>query len=247
MRLTIVGCSGSAPAAGEPASCYLVEADGYRLVLDLGSGALTGLQKVIAAGEIDAIFLSHLHPDHCLDMTSLAVILRYGGQTPAQPIPVVGPLESPARLLDAYYPGSAPATFDGLFDFRAPGSHTLGPFTVRTTPVNHPVPALAIRIEHGGRSLVYSGDTAVSPDLIELARAADVFLCEAAWAGSPPPVPGIHLSGRQAGEHAEQAGVGRLLITHVPAWESVAAAVADAATAYRGDVDAVSSGQVYEI
>lgn len=126
MRLTIVGCSGSAPAAGEPASCYLVEADGYRLVLDLGSGALTGLQKVIAAHEIDAISLSHLHPDHCLDMTSLAVILRFGGHPPLHPIPVVGPVETAARLLDAYYPGTEAAAFDGLFEFLPPGRTTWG-------------------------------------------------------------------------------------------------------------------------
>ena len=247
MKLTIVGCSGSAPAAGEPASCYLVEADGYRLVLDLGSGALTGLLKVIAAHEIDAIFLSHLHPDHCLDMTSLAVILRFGGRPPTRPIPVVGPAETAARLLDAYYPGTEPAAFEGLFEFLPPGSHTLGPFTVRTAPVNHPVPALAVRIEHGGRSLAYSGDTAVSANLVELARHADVFLCEAAWGGSPPPVPGIHLSGAQAGEQAQLAAVGRLLITHVPAWESVAHAVDAAQATYQGDVTAVASGQLYEI
>ena len=247
MKLTVIGCSGSAPAAGEPASCYVVEADGYRLVLDLGSGALTGLLKVIAAPEIDGIFLSHLHPDHCLDMTSLAVILRYGGPAPDRTIPVVGPVQTASRLLDAYYPGSEPATFAGLFEFLPPGAHQLGPFTARTAPMNHPVPALAIRIEHGGRSLVYSGDTAVCPALVDLARDADALLCEAAWAGSPPPVPGIHLSGAQAGEHAEQAGVGRLLITHVPAWESVDDAVAGARGTYRGDVTAVSSGQVYEI
>lgn len=247
MRLTVIGCSGSAPAAGEPASCYLVEADGYRLVLDLGSGALTGLQKVIAAHEIDAIFLSHLHPDHCLDMTSLAVILRFGGHPPARPIPVVGPVETAARLLDAYYPGTEPAAFDGLFEFLPPGSRTLGPLTIRTAPVNHPVPAIAIRIEHGGRSLTFSGDTAVSENLVELANGVDVLLCEAAWGGSPAPVPGIHLSGAEAGEHAELAGVGRLLITHVPAWESVADAVEAARETYRGDVTAVASSQVYEI
>ena len=87
----------------------------------------------------------------------------------------------------------------------------------------------------------------MSANLVELAHGADVLLCEAAWGGSPAPVPGIHLSGAEAGEHAELAGVGRLLITHVPAWESVADAVEAARETYRGDVTAVASGQVYEI
>jgi ribonuclease BN (tRNA processing enzyme) len=247
MKLTIVGCAGSAPAAGEPASCYLIEADGYRLVLDLGSGALVGLQKVVAAHEIDAIFLSHLHPDHCLDLPSLAVILRFGGQTPRRPIPVVAPVQAAVRLLDAYYPGSPASTFEGLFDFRGPGQYQLGPFALRTAPMHHPVPALGVRIEHAGRSFAYSGDTATCPALVELARAADVLLCEAAWGGSAPPVPGIHLSGREAGEHAQRAGARRLLITHVPAWESVEGAVIGARQTYDGDVTAVESGQTYTV
>ena len=247
MKLTVIGCAGSAPAAGEPASCYLLEADGYRLVLDLGSGALVGLQEVIAAHEIDAIFLSHLHPDHCLDLPSLAVILRFGGQSPQRPIPVVAPVQAQARLLDAYYPGSAASTFEGLFEFRDPGEHQLGPFALRTAPMNHPVPAFGVRIEQGGRSFAYSGDTANCPALVELARAADVLLCEGAWGGAPAPVPGIHLSGREAGEHAQQAGVQRLLITHVPAWESVEGAVVGARQSYDGDVTAVESGQTYTI
>lgn len=247
MKLTVIGCSGSAPGPGTAASCYLVEAEGYRLVLDLGSGALAALQRAVRADEIDAIFLSHLHPDHCVDMASLAVILRYGLPDVPTAIPVIAPPGSAEHLLDVYYPGSAPATFTGLFEFQVPDEHQLGPFTVRTVPVPHPVPAFAVRVEAGGRSLVYSGDTAACPALVELARGADVLLCEAAWAGSPPPVPGIHLSGREAGEHAAQAGVGRLLITHVPAWESVDAAVAGARETYGGDVVGVAPGDTYDV
>jgi ribonuclease BN (tRNA processing enzyme) len=252
VKLTVIGCSGSAPGPGTAASCYLVEAGGYRLVLDLGSGALAALQRLVRVDELDAIFLSHLHPDHCVDMASLAVILRYGSAgdnrfAARAPIPVIGPPASAEHLLDVYYPGSPPSTFTGLFEFQTPDAHQLGPFTVRTVPVLHPVPAFAVRVEANGRSLVYSGDTAACPALVELARGADVLLCEAAWAGSPPPVAGIHLSGREAGEHAAQAGVGQLLVTHVPAWESVEAAVTGARETYEGDVVGVAAGDTYEI
>lgn len=262
MKLTVIGCAGSAPGPGTAASCYLLESEGYRLLLDLGSGALAALQAVLPAVEVDAVFLSHLHPDHCVDMASLAVVLRYGSPPRRAPIPVIGPPDTARHLSDVYYPGpvsstsvssapvsstSVPSPFAGVFEFVEPGEHRLGPFTVRTAPVNHPVPAFAIRVEAGARTLVYSGDTAVCPALIELARGADVFLCEAAWAGSAAPRPGIHLSGREAGEHATAAGVGRLLVTHVPAWESVSAAVAGARETYAGTVVAVAAGDTYEV
>ena len=252
MRLTVVGCSGSTPGPESAASCYLVEADGFRVLLDLGSGAVGPLQSVVALHEIDAIVLSHLHPDHCLDMTALAVVLRYGPTPPARPVTVLAEPGALDRLASAYYPGSEPTVFDGLFDFVV-AADRLGPFAVRTTPVRHPVPAVAVRLEYvnatgqGGPTLVYSGDTGASPELVELARGAGTFLCEASWGGSPAPVPDLHLSGADAGEHARAAGVGRLLITHVPPWESVAAAVQAAGSAFDGPVEGVRAGAVYDL
>jgi ribonuclease BN (tRNA processing enzyme) len=106
-------------------------------------------------------------------------------------------------------------------------------------------------VEHGGRSVVYSGDTAACDSLVELARGADVLLCEATWphvapGGGPQPV-GVHLSGREAGEHAAAAGVGRLLLTHVPCWYDADDLRAEAKEAYDGPVDLVAPGAVYRI
>lgn len=246
MRLTVLGCSGSVPGPASPASSYLVEADGFGLLLDLGHGALGPLQSVIAPHEIGAIVLSHLHPDHCLDMTALSVFLRYGPTPPPRPIPVLAPAGAAERLADASYPGSPVSVFDGLFDF-VPGATRFGPVTVTTTPVNHPVPAVAVRLDHAGTSLVYSGDTGECAALVTLARGADTFLCEASWAGRPAPAPGLHLTGAQAGEHARRAGVGRLLLTHVPPWESVQAAAESARTTFAGPVEAVRPGAVYQV
>lgn len=246
MKLTVVGCTGGLPGPTSPASCYLVESDGFRLVLDLGNGALGPLQALVAGPDIGAIVLSHLHADHCLDMTVLAVLLRYGPSAPARPIPVLAPPGAAERLATASYPGSTPAMFDGLFDF-VPAAEAFGPLRIQTAPVNHPVPAVAVRLWDATSSLVFSGDTGVSPALIALARDADALLCEAGWGGSPVTTPDLHLSGAQAGEHAAAAGVGRLLITHVPPWESVAAAVAGAASTFGGPVEAVRPGAVYDL
>ena len=80
MRLTVIGCSGSFPGPDSPASCYLIQApyEGrtFSIVLDLGPGALGALQRVIDPRELDAVMLTHLHPDHCLDCTGLFVTFK---------------------------------------------------------------------------------------------------------------------------------------------------------------------------
>jgi ribonuclease BN (tRNA processing enzyme) len=108
-----------------------------------------------------------------------------------------------------------------------------------------------MRLEHGGRTLVYSGDTGACDALVELAAGADVLLCESTWPhvgpnGEIPPA-GVHLSGREAGEHAAAAGVGRLLLTHIAVWNDPAAVLAEAKAAFDGPVDLVSPGETYQV
>ena len=91
MKLTVLGCSGSLPGPDSPASGYLVEEDEYRLVLDLGHGALGTLQQHVAPQDVDAIILSHLHSDHCIDLTAYVNALRYGPHRRDGRIPVIGP------------------------------------------------------------------------------------------------------------------------------------------------------------
>jgi ribonuclease BN (tRNA processing enzyme) len=123
--------------------------------------------------------------------------------------------------------------------------------SVRTRRGVHPCEAYATRVEYGGRSLVYSGDTAACDALVELATGADVLLCEATWPhvcpdGKAPP-PGVHLSGREAGEHAAAAGVGRLLLTHVAVWFDPAVVLAEAKETFDGPVEVVTAGGQYQI
>ena len=103
MKLTVVGCSGSFPSAESACSSYLVEADGFRLLLDMGNGALGELQRHFGLYDLDAIFLSHLHADHCIDMCAYFVARYYrhdGGRCDA--IPVYGPEGTEQRLTTAY-------------------------------------------------------------------------------------------------------------------------------------------------
>lgn len=218
MKLTIVGCSGSAPGPASPASCYLVEHDGFRMVLDLGNGSFGPLQSYADPAGIDAVFLSHLHADHCLDVAPFVVWHRYSGRSANKLVPLYAPVGAERRLALAY-----DLDGDGLtdvFDFVpvGPGSFPLGPFEVTLTRTAHPIECYAIRLSANGRSLVYTGDTGPCDRVVELARGADLLLAEAAHPPGPGLPPGLHLTGREAGQHAAAAGVGRLLLTHVPSW-----------------------------
>lgn len=248
MRLTVVGCSGSFPGPDSAASCYLVEAEGFRLVLDLGNGALGALARHLDVYTVDAVALSHLHADHCLDLCSLYVARAYHPDRTFDRLPVWGPAGTAARLARAYDMPVEPG-MRGQFDVHAFPSEpfAVGPFTVRIARVAHPVEAYALRVEHGGRSLVYSGDTGPTPALVKLADGADLLLAEASFGPGDDHPPGLHLTGRQAGEHAAAAGVGRLVVTHVPPWGSGAVAVEEARTAYDGPVELAAAGQEHDV
>ncbi|AUG77442.1 MBL fold metallo-hydrolase [Kitasatospora sp. MMS16-BH015] len=247
MKLTVVGCSGSFPSVDSPCSSYLVEAEGYRALLDMGNGALGPLQQYCGLYELDAVLLSHLHADHCIDLCAYWVARNYRFEGCPDPLPVYGPQGTPERLARAYDMPADPGMKE-VFDFHTltEGTFDLGPLRVTAIPVNHPVEAYAFRVEHAGRSLVYSGDTGVSPELVELARGADLFLCEAAYTHGRENIEAVHLNGRQAGEHAQAAGVGRLVLTHIPPWTDAGANLRDAAAAFPGPVEVARAGAVYE-
>jgi ribonuclease BN (tRNA processing enzyme) len=250
VKLTVLGCSGSVPGPDNPSSGYLIEADGYRLLVDLGHGAYGELQRYVDPASVDAIVLSHLHADHCIDMIAYIVGLRFGGggfaQHAGRRIPLIGPAGTRGRLEAAYDPLAKKLGLHELFSFATPQDVTeLGPFALRFATMNHPVPTSAVRLEHGGKALVYSADTGECDALVELARGADTLLCEASF-GPDEDVPNLHLNGRQAGEHASRAGVGGLVLTHVPPWIKPSDQLTHAATSFSGDLAFATRGAVYE-
>ncbi|MFY1678538.1 MULTISPECIES: MBL fold metallo-hydrolase [unclassified Streptomyces] len=250
MKLTVVGCSGSFPSAESACSSYLVEADGFRLLLDMGNGALGELQRHCDLYALDAVFLSHLHADHYIDMCVYFVARYYrhdGGR--CAPLPVFGPEGTEHRLACAYGDTPTASSMSEVFDFHTvkPGTFEVGPFTVHTDRVAHPVEAYALRVEHAGRVLTYSGDTGVTEALDELARNADLFLCEAAFTHGKEDIPDVHLTGREAGESAARAGARRLVLTHIPPWTDPRVNLADARAAFDGPVELAAPGATYEV
>jgi ribonuclease BN (tRNA processing enzyme) len=248
VRLTVIGCSGSFPGPDSPASCYLVESAGFRLLLDLGNGALGALQRHAGLYDIDAVCLSHLHADHCLDLCSYWVARTYSPGGPRPPIPVYGPAGTPRRMAQAYgldeHPGMADA-----FDFRTltPGTWQIGPLHVRVATMNHPVETFGFRIEQAGRVITYSADTGPTPALDELARGADLLLCEASFLDEPGLPENVHLTARQAGECAAAAGAGQLVLTHLVPWNDREQSLIQAAAVYSGPLSLATSGQVIDL
>ncbi|MFY1700667.1 MULTISPECIES: MBL fold metallo-hydrolase [Micromonospora] len=248
MRLTVLGCAGSFPGPDSPCSAYLVEADGFRLLVDFGSGALSTLQRYVGLHAVDAILLTHLHCDHILDAASYIVVRRYAPDGPYPALPVYAPSGAPDRLSAAY--GQTDTTIDDVYQFYGlqPGTFPIGPFSVTVDRVNHPIETYGVRLEHEGRVLCYSSDTAPCEALLRLAQDADVFLCEASYLDGVDNPPDLHLTGREAGEAATKAGVGRLLLTHlVVAWGSEAHTLDSATAAFPGPLEVVRPGASYDI
>lgn len=249
MRVTVIGCSGSFPGPESPASSYLVEADGFSLLLDLGNGALGSLQRFHDVLDIDAICFSHLHPDHCLDLTVYWIARVYCPFGRAPLIPVYGPAGTADHMAKAYELEPNPDMGEAFVfhDFPA-GPFELGPFRLTAALMNHPVEAYGLRIEHGGRVLTYSGDTGESDALVDLARDADLFICEAAFVEGRDNPPDMHLTGREAGEHAARAGADRLVLTHLLPWNDPAVTLAEAKmSGFAGMVEVAQVGTVYDL
>lgn len=253
MKLTVIGCAGSYPGPDSPASCYLIQAphDGgtFSLLLDLGNGALGGLQRVMDLRDVGAVALSHLHPDHCLDMCGFYVVHKYHPKGAFENIPVHAPAGAGPYLARAYGEEDG-AGMTEQFDFQdwVPSTPVrIGPFTVTPVLVDHPVDSFAIKISDGTSTLVYSGDTGPTPFLAELVQGVDAFLCEASFVESADNPPNLHLTGAEAGTYATAGKVGQLLITHIPAWTSRDEVRSDAKSTWDGPLELVTAGQTFDI
>jgi ribonuclease BN (tRNA processing enzyme) len=252
MRLTVIGCSGSYPGPDSPASCYLLEGDHegrtWRVLLDLGSGALGMLHRYADPLTIDAVVLSHLHPDHYFDLSGLYVMWKYHPGGPRPRIPVFGPAGVGQQAARAY--GLPPETgMRAEFDFHEYDDQPvrLGPFTIWPTRVAHPVVAYGLRVEADGHTLAYSGDTGPCPQLVELAKGADLMLAESAFLAGDDNPGDLHLTGTDAGTAAAAAGVGRLVLTHIPPWHDKRLALAEARAVFDGPVGLAATGDTYDL
>ena len=179
MRLTVLGGCGAWPEPGQACSGYLIEHDGFRLVLDLGYATVPRLLGHLDAGQVDAVYISHGHPDHCADLNPLlrARALR---DDPAPPLAVY----APAGALDAVLALDRYETLAGSYqvhDVAAGASWEIGPFRAQARLLPHWLPNLGLRLAAGGHVLAYTGDTGPSDEVVKLAKDADLLLAEATY------------------------------------------------------------------
>ena len=241
MRLTVLGGCGAWPAAGQACSGYLLEHDGFRLLVDPGYATLPRLLEFIGAEHVDAVFVSHGHPDHCADLNPMlrARALRED-PSPALDVYTLPSAIDPVLALDR--PGMLAHAY-AVREFAAGDRFAVGPFDVATFLLPHFIPNAGVRFTAQGKTLAYTGDTAPSRDLLSLARDADLFLAEATYVERVPVSDARSLSSaRQAGQTAARAGVGHLLLTHLWPGSDRGAAQEAARRAYRGNVGVARGG-----
>ncbi len=255
MELTVLGCAGTFPAPDSGCSSYLVRHEGFSLVLDFGNGATGALTAAAGLLSPDAILLSHLHADHCVDLAAYSYARRFHPHQPPR-LPVYGPSGTQSRLCQIFHKPPR----DGLkqvYDF-----HTLrhghghkaqsldleiGPFRITLARTAHPIECYAIRVEADGKSLVYSADTGPSRHVKEVAAGADLFLCEATWLDGQDVPAGVHLRAREAGEHARDAEVERLVLVHQMSYLDHARTLEQAAEAFTGPLELAEAGKSYAL
>lgn len=215
LRLDVVGAGPAfTDKPGATGAAYLLRCDRSAVLLDLGQGAFPRLAGLLDPAGLDAIFISHLHPDHFIDLVSLRHYLRWGPGHPGR-VRVFAPDGLEDRL-DALHaePGFTAAALD--VEALHAGRRPVGSVLVEAAPVFHTDASYAFRVSGGsGAGLVYSGDCGRASDLETLLRPGDVLLAEVSFGAGPVPPGAAHLDGPAVGAVAARAGVSRVLLTHL--------------------------------
>lgn len=243
MKVHVLGSSGTYPVLGRPASGYVVEENGTRILCDAGPGTFQVLLRSFDPAALTAVVISHRHGDHCSDLLALYHHLAYG-TTSVAPIPLLAPTDT-LEALSAFA-----ASADGwrrAFDLRpAVGSMSLGGLGVSFVEACHSVPAVVTRFESAHRSLVYTGDTGSGGDWRGFVAGADVLLSEASYQGTDPPWP-LHLTATEAGRIAREQEVSRLVLTHIPPHLDPTRSVEEAETAFDRPVGLAVTGTTIDL
>lgn len=245
--------AGAGPAysdhPGSVGAAYVLMHAGHAIVLDLGHGAYANVAAIVEPSALEGVVISHLHPDHFVDLVPLRHYLRFEFEPPRR-VRVVAPAGIDRRLDDLHAePGFTRASLD--VETLTPGTRRVGPFDVEARRVTHRDDSYAFRVTPAGAvgdpGLVYSGDCGRADDLGPLIRRGDTLLAEASFGTGPVPVDDLHLDAPAVARVATAAGVARILLTHVLATYDRAAVVAAARAIFRGPVELVSPGDRLEV
>jgi ribonuclease BN (tRNA processing enzyme) len=250
MELLVVGSGAAYPdRPGTASSTYVVTHGATRVCLDLGQGGFAGLAGRLEPSSLAAVVVSHLHPDHFVDLVALRHYLRYEFDPPRR-VRVVGPAGLAGRLDGLLAePGFTAAALD--VEERRTGPLAIGNLELESTLVTHTNEAYAVRVvpvdNPSAPGLVYSGDCGRADDLAPLIRPGDTLLVEVAFGPGPVPVGDLHLDGPAVGALAAATRPGRVLLTHLQMGREPAATVRSVRSAFDGPVSLVVDGETWPV
>ncbi len=238
-HLRVLGGCGGWPEAGRAASGFLIEWDGFRIVLDLGYATLPRLLTRCTADQVDAVVITHGHADHCVDAHAL-YRARANADTKLPRIPLLC-ADGVVGRLAAFDPRADLRKVFAVHDvYEQPWPQRAGPFSINGFDLPHHVPNVGVRLATPEMTLAYTGDSGPDPALADLGADADLFIVEATMQGSPPAdQPGrarYDLTAGEAGAWAARAGARRLMLTHFWPGSDRAVSVAEAAAAFPGEI-----------
>lgn len=248
LRLTVLGSAGTWASAESACSGYLVTDGTTRIWVDCGPGTMQAIQRHCSLTEIDAVVATHQHPDHWVELPVLRNAYIYG--LDRRDVPLYAPMGVFEALEGVVGRRGVSPPF--LPKMVGEGSVArVGDLRLRFSRTDHPVETVAVRIDHEptGASIAYSSDTGPGWSIAELRAGIDLAVVEATFlaaeVGDPPP--DVHRTAAATGADAKAAGVGRLVITHVPPGADGEARRVEAEAAFGGPVELARPHETYEV
>lgn len=244
VKLTIVGFWGGYPKVNEASTGYVLEHEGFQLLIDCGSGVLAKMQNFIQPEELDAVIISHYHADHIADIGVLQharLIQGFLGKTVPE-LPIYGHQEDEQEFSKLTHKNIT----EGIV-YDPQKTLNVGPFEVQFLRTNHPVPCFAMRISAGGKTLVYTADTSFKEEFIPFSKDADLLLAECNFYSNQDGKNAGHMNSTDVGKLATLANVKQVILTHLPHYGELTQLVNEASQEFNGSISLAEYGKIVEI
>ncbi|WP_338451375.1 MBL fold metallo-hydrolase [Niallia oryzisoli] len=239
MEITVIGPWGGYPKVNEASAGYLIEHNGFRVLIDCGSGVLSKLQNIVQPELLDAVVISHYHADHIADIGVLQharLIKGFLGEK-MECLPIYAHPFNQQEFAKLTYKNITKGV-----SYQSDELLKLGPFDVRFLRTKHPVECFAMRFESGGKTVVYTADTAFKDELIPFSKEADLLLCECNFYGDQDGSNAGHMTSLHAGKLAKIGNVKQLVLTHLPHYGRLEQLQEEAAEIYHGPIQLAHFG-----
>lgn len=231
MKITVIGQWGGFPKVSEATSGYLIEHDGYKLLLDCGSGVVSSLQRICDLGHIDAVLISHYHHDHFCDIGPLQYSRLI--KTQLKEINKILPIYAPKD--DMYFNTLTLDDYTKAYPFHEKSNLQLGPFEISFMKNIHPVESYSIKIKCGKNIFCYTSDTSYYDELCDFFSCSDLLLCECSFYSDMDGTDAGHLNSSQVGKLAQNSNAKKLVLTHLPHFGNLNDLITQVNEFYKGE------------